>query len=321
MTRTPRVTAALALAGSLLLGASSAQTQEQEEKRFYPEAANWTSLFAVDLAEAPLASLEARTAPHPGPRAAPRYDVTLKGELAGFDIGRVFLSAAVGEDAYALRYKMEQRGVARWFSEAQATARGSGTFDGRQIDGSYYFNHDYEAEDDQQRVELYRPTDARRLRLWVDPEYWFVDPVPEDLAMGAVDPMGALIALGFPAADPGKTPCERTVKVFDGRKRFDLNFEPAGTVRLRRGGKGRYEGEALRCKMTLEKLAGYRPKDFDEVEGDLYVFLAPVPREARSQTFAYVPVRVEAKRGVVGGKLEAKYPKITMPDGKVLELY
>ena len=309
------------LGAAASLAALSLAVAQEEEQRFFPDEPNWAERFAVDVEEAPLASLEAKRAPHPGPRGAPRYDVTLKGELAGFDVGRVFISAAVGEDAYAIRYKMEQKGVARWFSDGQAEARGSGTFAGREIDGSYYYNHDYEAEDDQQRVELYRPTGERRLRLWTAPEYWFYEPVPEDMAWRATDPMGALITLGFPAADPGKSPCARTAKVYDGRKRFDLRFEPAGTARLKRGGKGRYQGEAHRCKLTLTKVAGYRPKDRGEDEGDLYVYLAPVPEKARSATFAYVPVRVEAKRGLIGGELEAKYPKITLPGGEVLALY
>ena len=313
--------AALSLAGAPGQAQTYEDRTQEEEQRFFPDEPGWTERFAVDVEDAPIASLDAQLVPLPAPRDAPRYDVTLKGQLAGFDVGRVFISAAVGTDAYAIRYRMEQKGVARWFSDGQQTARGTGTFDGQAITGSYYYKHDYEAEDDQQRVELYRPTGARRLRLWSAPEYWFSDPVPEDLALGATDPMGALIRLGFPAAPAGQSPCDRLAKVYDGRKRFDLRFEPTGTVRLRRGGKGRYEGEAHRCKMTLTKVAGYRPKDRGADEGDLYVYLAPVPAELRSETFAYVPVRVEAKRGLIGGVLEAKYPKITAPDGSVIELY
>ena len=173
----------------------------------------------------------------------------------------------------------------------------------------------------QQRVELYRPKGAERLRLWTAPEYWFYEPVPEEMAWRATDPMGALVTLGFPAADPGQSPCARTAKVYDGRKRFDLTFAPEGRVRLRRGGKGRYEGEAHRCRLTLTKVAGYRPKDRGEDEGDLYVYLAPVPEAVRSDTFAYVPVRVEAKRGMIGGLLEAKYAKVTAADGTEYPLY
>ena len=39
--------------------------------------------------------------------------------------------------------------------------------------------------------------------------------------------------------------------------------------------------------------------------------------KARSATFSYVPVRVEAKRGLIGGQLEAKYPNPFNPTTRI----
>ena len=302
---------------------AAAQEPKDEERRYYPGEAGWADRFAVDVADAPLGSLD--VSPILPPEDAARYAVTFKGEIAGFDVGRVILDAAIGDAGYALTYRMEQRGIAKIFSDGEATARAHGTFDTdgarRPIDASYYYNFDYEAEDDQQRVELYRPKGADRLRLWAAPEYWFHQPVGEVLARGATDPLGALIALGFPEAEPGRSPCERTAKVYDGRRRFDLRFAPEGTTRIKSGGKGRYAGEAHACRMTLTKVAGYRPKDRAEVEGDVWVYLAAVPEEVRTPAFAYVPVKVRAKQGIFKAKLEAKYPTITAPDGTVIALW
>lgn len=305
--------------GVLALGAA-ALAQDQEEQRFFPDEPGWAERFAVDVQGTPLGSLEA-VPPTPRPEGAHRYQVTFKGEVAGFDMGRVFLDVAVAPNAYDLTYRMEQRGVARFFSDGSARARAAGTFEGRAIDGSYYYNHDFESEDDQQRVELYRPQGERRFRLWTEPEYWFYEPVTEDMALGATDPMGALVALAFVPGTPGKNPCDRYAAVYDGRKRFDLRLRPEGAVQLKRGGKGRYEGEAYACTMSYTKIAGYRPKDRDDVEGEVTVYLAPVPARHRTATLAYVPVRVTARQGLFGASLEAKYPKITAPDGTVTELY
>ena len=250
------------LAGAMMLG-GSALAQAPEERRYFPGEARWAERFAVDVTdEGPLRSLDAEDTPLPAPEGGARYSVTFKGEVAGFDVGRVFVDATVSDAAYALRYEMQQKGLAKFFSDQEARAHAAGTFDtdrdARPIDGSYYYNHDYEAEDDQQHVELFRPKGASRLRLWAAPEYRFHQPVPEAMAMGATDPLGALIALGFPEAEPGKSPCERTAKVFDGRRRFDLYLRPEGVTRLKAGGNGRYEGEAHECRMTLTKVAGYR---------------------------------------------------------------
>ena len=313
------------LAGATMLGFAFAQ-EAPEERRYFPGEARWAERFAVDVTEeGPLRPLSADDTPLPAPSGGARYNVTFKGEVAGFDVGRVFVDASVSDAAYRLRYEMQQKGIAKFFADAEAKAHAAGTFDtegpGRPIDGSYYYNHDYESEDDQQHIELFRPKGAARLRLWADPEYWFHQPVPEAMAMGATDPLGALIALGFPEAEPGKSPCERTAKVFDGRRRFDLRLRPEGVTRLKAGGSGRYEGEAHECRMTLTKVAGYRPKDRVEMEGSVWVYLAPVPETVRTKTFAYVPVRVRAKQGMFGASLEAKFPTITGPDGAEYALY
>jgi hypothetical protein len=281
--------------------------------------------FAVDVAEAPLADLEGEEALPFGIGAgedAARFSVTYKGELIGIDIGRILLNASVGERGYELRYDMQQTGIARFFSDGEARTRAAGLFgDGPDpIAASYYHNHDYEAEDDQQRVELARAPGERRLRLWSLPAYTFHDPVSEGQALGATDPLGALIALGFPEAQPGRSPCERTAKVFDGRRRFDLFLAPDGVERVKAGGSGRFEGEAHRCRLTMRKVGGYRSGDRDEVEGDVWVYLAPVPEALRTDRFAYFPAKVKAKRGILSATLEAKDPTITGPDGVAVNL-
>lgn len=305
----------------LLTGGPVAAAAKDKLERFFPDDPRWERLFAVDPADEPLAPLDSEKTPFPAPTDAPRYTVTFKGEVAGFDVGRIFLDTTISRAAYDLDYRMEQNGIARFFSDAEATAKAAGVFDGRRIAGSYYHNFDYEAEDDQQRTEIFRAPGESRLRLWSEPVYWFEVPVPEKTALGATDPLGALVSLGFGEAAPGRHPCDRKAKVFDGRRRFDLTLSADGVERLEPRGSGRFEGEAYRCRVTLTKVAGYRPKDRAEFEGDLSVYLAPVPEEARSPTFAYVPVRVIARKGLIGASLEGKHPTIIMPDGERVRLF
>ncbi len=278
--------------------------------------AAWQRLFAVDPVSSRLEVL-----PVSKPANAITYDVTLKGEIAGFDVGRVFLNTQSGPKGYAVDYRMEQRGIARWFSDAEARSHARGTFRDGEIDGHYYFNHDYERDDDQQYVQLYRAPQGRRIRLWTEPAYDFYEPVPEELALGAVDPMAALIALGFLDEGDGKSPCDRTVEVFDGRRRFDLVMFDDGTEDVRKGGKGRFSGFTHKCKLTQVKVAGYREKDKGDIDGDLWVYLAPVPGAVRTKTFSYVPVMIVAKRGIISARLEGKYPTITMPSGRKIEMW
>ncbi|MEM6650371.1 MAG: DUF3108 domain-containing protein [Pseudomonadota bacterium] len=283
----------------------------------WPEASTpaWNDLFAVDIAQERLSP--------PPPKAVDKgmsYSVTYKGEIAGFDVGRIFLNIAASEANYEVGYRMEQRGIARWFSDAEARTTAHGSYDQGEIDAHYYFNHDFEREDDQQYVELYRKSGDRRLHLWTDPQYDFAEAVSESQALGALDPMAALMMLGFSPAPEGKTPCDRKVKVFDGRRLFHLQMIDEGTEFIRKGGKGRFEGTAYKCKLTQEKIAGYREKDKGDIEGDLWVYLADVPVDFRHDSFAYVPVMIVAKRGFISARLEGKNPMITAHDGRQINL-
>ncbi len=275
----------------------------------------WRELFAVDpmpdpLGETPLDIGDGVT-----------YSTTLKGELAGLDIGRVFLDVTVTDRGYQVRYKMEQRGIARWFSDGEATANASGLFDDQaSIVSSYYFNHDWNGEDDQQRTEMFRDAGADRYRLWSLPEYNFRQPVSVEQAEDAVDPLGALVALAFTPVASGEEPCARSVPVLDGRRRFDLVMEPDGFEEIRRNGPGRYRGDAYRCRLTQRKVAGYKENDRGDIDGDIWVYMAEVPKELQSHTLRYVPVKIVARSGLIGASLQAKRPKLIEADGSVTEL-
>lgn len=295
--------------GSMMLGADDNE---------YPEvgSAAWRHMFAVDPTERALPY-----APLPEPDGdATRFDVVYHGELAGFDIGRIYLGVKTTPRVYDVDYTMEQRGIARWFSDGEAKSRARGKVEDGEIVEHYYFNHDFEAVDDQQYTELYRSEDSRRIRLWSNPTYNFWQPVDEETALGAIDPMAALINLGFLDEGTDGNPCDRTVKVFDGRRRFDLVMTPDGTETFRRRGRNRFEGKTWQCRLRQEKVGGYREKDMGDIDGHLWVYLAEVPAPFRTQTMAYVPVMVKARQGIFVAWLEGVNPTITAPNGRSVNL-
>ncbi|MEM9285003.1 MAG: DUF3108 domain-containing protein [Pseudomonadota bacterium] len=277
----------------------------------------WQSLFAVDPVEEPLGAT-----PHAVGEGT-TYRTTLKGELASFDVGRIFLTVTVADAGYMVDYKMEQNGVARWFSDGEATANASGLFGpGAEIVSSYYYNFDYDDDDDFQRTELFRETGADRLRLWSLPSYRFRQPVSVEQARGAVDPLGALVAVAFTPVPAGEDPCNRRIPVLDGRRRFDLVTKSAGGMRrVPATGKDRYEGRALRCRLIQEKVAGYKEKNRGDIEGDIWVYLVEVPDELKTETLTYVPVAIVGRVGIIGASLQAKRPTLIAADGTETKLY
>lgn len=276
----------------------------------------WRELFAVDPSPNALPYM-----PVPEPSGGLTYSARFKGEIAGFDVGRVFLDVSASDENYSVFYKMEQKGVARWFSDAEATSKARGSFgENGRIAEHYYFNHDYEAEDDQQYVEIFRRNGDRRMHLWTSPVYTFHQPVGEQIALNAVDPMAGLLALGFLDNNKGKNPCDRTVEVFDGRRLFRLVLKSEGTEKLKRRGNNVYRGTAYKCRLYQEKIAGYREDKRGDVDGDVWVYLVDVPQPFRSDEMAYVPVMIRAKQGLFTAWLEGENPTITAADGRSVNL-
>lgn len=77
---------------------------------------------------------------------------------------------------------------------------------------------------------------------------------------GSVDPATALMVAGF---SPGG-PCNRTIKMFDSKRRFDLVAGPASRQVLPEGFTTLFSGETQTCEMRMVKIAGYgdgNPKD------------------------------------------------------------
>ncbi|MEO1658819.1 MAG: DUF3108 domain-containing protein [Pseudomonadota bacterium] len=277
----------------------------------------WKSLFAVDPVEEPMGETPYQIGE------GTTYRTTLKGELASFDVGRIFLGVTITDAGYAVDYKMEQNGVARWFSDGQAIANASGLFGAdAEIVSSYYYNYDYDDDDDFQRTELFRESGKERLRLWSNPAYRFRQPVSVEQARGAVDPLGALVAVAFTPVPAGEDPCNRRIPVLDGRRRFDLVTKPAGGMKkVPSSGKDRFEGRALRCRLIQEKVAGYKEKNRGDIEGDIWVYLEEVPDHLKTETFAYVPVSIVGRVGIIGASLQAKRPQLIAADGTVTKLY
>ena len=303
----------ISIHAALLIVSSVALAQAED----YPDQGTheWKKMFAVDPADNALAY-----SPVNFPQNALTYSSVYKGEIAGFDIGRLYLDVTTSDKSYDVKYKMEQKGLARWFSDAEATSKARGTFDGTRINQHYYFNHDYEAEDDQQYVEIFRRPDDRRIHLWTSPTYSFHEPVSETQAVGALDPMAALLALGFLDDNNGNSPCDRVVKTFDGRRLFNLVMKDQGKEKLKRNGKNLYRGYAHKCKLEQVKLAGYRADKRGDVEGDVWVYLVEVPEDFRTKTMSYIPVMIKAKQGIFTAWLEGQNPTITHSDGRSVNL-
>ena len=116
--------------------------------------------------------------------------------------------------------------------------------------------------------------------------------VPEELRLGAVDPLTAVLSLSQTLAETGS--CTSTAEVFDGRRRFDLVASDGGAATIEANDYQVYQGPAQRCVIRFEPIAGFKEETDDgkpeekRYDKDIRVFLAPV-----AEGLPPLPVRME----------------------------
>ncbi|NHK27061.1 DUF3108 domain-containing protein [Parvularcula flava] len=302
---------ATALAGLSLGAAAFAQVSLSTDVNLPVNSPEWKEHFAVDFI------FERPAVPAVPLSDAVRYEATYKGTAAGLSVGNIRMVADIGSEAYKIDYRIEQKGVARWFSQTETDSLSVGTLKDGKLTSLFYQKLEEEG-DDHQYVDLVRNSADNRFSLWSDPQYDLYWPVPVEYAAGTVDPIGAQIMMGFTDTPEGKDPCDRVLKIYDGKRRWDMTISRDGSNDLR--SRDGYTGPAIRCKIRQKRVAGFKPEKIAESMPDGEVYLAPVPEELRTTNFTYVPVRMEGDYGIINARLEAQDIRITGPDGKSYKL-
>jgi hypothetical protein len=117
-------------------------------------------------------------------------------------------------------------------------------------------------------------------------------PLKPEHKRNVIDPLGAFV-VSLAGKEKDTSPqqvCARTLKVFDGRIRYDLRLVYGAKTEVKLGG-GSYSGPAVTCAVSYRPIAGYRPLSAEqqkfERNMEFSVTFAPV-----ANTGVYLPVRV-----------------------------
>jgi hypothetical protein len=102
-------------------------------------------------------------------------------------------------------------------------------------------------------------------------------PVAKKLLQNVDDPLSAML---IPAEQEAMAPanCHRTLKIYDGRRRYDLalSYKRTDKVKMTRG----YAGTALVCGVVLRPMGGYKPDSllvrYLAGKDDLEMWFAPI---------------------------------------------
>jgi hypothetical protein len=216
-------------------------------------------------------------------------DLVYEVHAGGAHVFTVDLSAALDGSDYALDVAMRTDGTLAWFLDFTLRSRVSG----RPAEPGMAparFRTESLWRGRERWVELsYDGAGAPAVTAEPPPEEDERDRVPDDLRAGTVDPLSAALALIYAVAwDEG---CELSLKVFDGRRRFDAHSRDDGEREVAVGALSPYGGPARACAVTLDPVTGFkRTARLKPRQEDFVVYLRRVAPGTPP-----LPVRVEAE--------------------------
>jgi Protein of unknown function (DUF3108) len=239
-----------------------------------------------------------------GAGAQGKLDARYVATLAGVPIGEGAWVIDIGENQFTAAASGMTTGLLRVFAAGQGNAVSRGAVRGGAPVPTLFvatINHDKWVEE--VRIVLRAGTVKE---LAVDPPNMpNLDriPVTDVYRRGVIDPLSAALIRISGGGDPvSPEACRRTVPIFDGRMRFDLqlSFRRIEKVHAQTG----YQGPVVVCGVQFVPLAGYVPERLAIkwliAQQDMEIWLAPIPG-----TRIVVPYRISLPTPLGQGVLEA----------------
>ena len=246
-------------------------------------------------------------------RAQGKLDASYTVTLAGIPIGRGDWTVNINDTRYTAQANGTTTGLMRVLTGGQGATTASGTIaDGAVISSTYlstitsnhktnsvHFSVDAGNVKDT-KIEPPEDHDPQRL------------PVTDSQRQGVLDPMSASLMRTPGTGEPvSPEACKRTLPIFDGRMRYDLQLEykRMEKVKVDRG----YNGPAVVCAVYFTPLGGYIPSRaairYISKMRDMEVWLAPI-----AGTRVLVPVRAEGPTPIGPVVFEAdKFVSLALP--------
>ncbi|HKD31482.1 MAG TPA: DUF3108 domain-containing protein [Xanthobacteraceae bacterium] len=239
-----------------------------------------------------------------GVSAQGKLDARYVATLAGMQIGQGAWVIEIGDDQFTAAASGMTTGLLRVFANGEGNSASRGAVRGDNLLPAIFVST---VNNDKKVEELRIVLNAGTVKeLVVDPP---TTPNPNRIPLtdahrrGVVDPMSAALIRVAGNGDPvSPEACRRTLPIFDGRMRFDLqlSFKRIENVQARRG----YQGPVAVCGVQFVPLAGFVPErlaiKYLTAQQDMEMWLAPIPG-----TRVVVPYRISLQTPLGRGVLEA----------------
>lgn len=178
--------------------------------------------------------------------------------FGGFHLATLNFTGSITGDAYQIRTQIQTEGVADALVKSNANIGAKGDIDNRWVRPTLY-NSDVTDTKQRQLVSMIY-NDYVPGKVLSFPEY-NLDRFPVDAALktDTVDPISAIMFILQGSAISTENPCGGQIRIFDGRRRFNMALEFQKTEEVSTGKKGAYHGPAHKCWVGYKKVAGFKP--------------------------------------------------------------
>ena len=212
-------------------------------------------LFSGFLASMPLAGQTA---------SATSYDMAWEFYTGGLNVLGVEAVAELAPNRYRVEAQLATKGISDFLAKFRASTRTVGERGSVRVSPDLFVaESSWRGGDRQVRAE-YGGDGSVSAKVVPPPDEDEREPVPEALKRNAIDPLSVLVQMNRP--DSRDLNCRGTIPVFDGRRRYDLVFADLGKEMLSPSAYSSFAGEAVKCGVTYNKIAGYQRPDADDDE-------------------------------------------------------
>ncbi|MBL8779689.1 MAG: DUF3108 domain-containing protein [Alphaproteobacteria bacterium] len=175
--------------------------------------------------------------------------------LGGFNLGNIGIKSSFAGNSYSAVSRLKTAGVVNSFYEAIIDATTVGAVGGNGLVPQKY-DSNTNNEKTNQKVGL--TYSSAGIQLFSDPPYNTERfPVTEEQKRGTLDPLSGLVFALSGISQSAAKPCGETVRVFDGRRRYDIELNYVGQDKVKTD--GGYSGPAVKCTVIYKQLAGFKP--------------------------------------------------------------
>ena len=214
--------------------------------------------------------------------------------VGGFLVAKGTLDTWLGGDNYKMRAQLGAAGLPAAFWDGHWDLGAEGAVDGTDVKPQRYVFVSSENKKTKTRLMSWDKSGMPKTRN--DPPEGKVDVLPSQ-QRNTQDPISALLV---PVAGTDN-PCDRTIRVFDGKRRYDVKLTKDEETRITTRNHG-YSGPAIVCKASFAPKTGVERKKFTQMlERDrrTEVWLAPLEKGRY-----YLPVKLVMQTPIGGAVLE-----------------